>query len=175
MKKYLLCFIFLLSVNAYADNLGGIRNSIRYKLQDSTSTTNTPTWSDTELNKRINSVQRDISRITRCLYAQQISTPVAEQREYSKPTNCIAVDRVSFLQTSSTTSYKKLTFATMGGLDRDLITWESYTSGRPLYYYERGNSIGFERPVSAVYASTSALKIDYYKYPADMSSDSDNP
>jgi hypothetical protein len=62
----------------------------------------------------------------------------------------------------------------MGGLDVAFPTWESNTSGRPMYYYERGGLIGFERPVSAaVAASTGAIKVDYFKWTTDMTSDSD--
>ena len=63
----------------------------------------------------------------------------------------------------------------MGGLDRDQPAWERNTSGLPRYYYERGDKIGFERPVSNVYCSTGALKVDYYKYPANMTADGDEP
>jgi hypothetical protein len=63
----------------------------------------------------------------------------------------------------------------MGGLDVQFPSWEYNTSGRPMYYYERGNYIGFERPVSAAYVSTDAIKVDYFKFPDDMSNDSDVP
>lgn len=180
MRKYLLgLFVLVLSAGSgYADTLSSLRESIRYKLQDSTSTVSVTRWSDIELNKRINTVQRDVAKNTRCLYVNEYSTPVAGIREYSKPLNCIAIDRVSVINVSSTTAanqYRKLPFLSIGGMDRDKIGWESYTAGLPMTYYTRGDNIGFDRPFSAVYCSTGAIKVDYYKYPADMSADSDQP
>jgi hypothetical protein len=176
MRKYIVLLAsIIIASNLYADTMGGIRSSIRYKIQDSTATSNNPIFTDVELNKRINTVQRDIAKFTLCMYDNQYSTPITGVREYARPSNCITIDRVSFLQTSSTTSYKKLELKTMGGMDRDLIGWESYTPGRPLYYYKRGNVIGFDRPIASTYCYANAIKIDYYKYPADMTSDSDTP
>jgi hypothetical protein len=180
MKRFIiLSLVFFGCVSlAQALTLSELRARERYKLNDSTSVTNSPTWSDAELNTRNNDVQRNIAQYTRCIYAQYLTTPTAEVREYAKPTNCITIDRVSMINVSSTSAsnqFKKLTAITLGGLDRDFPTWESYTSGLPTKYYERGNYIGFERPVSATYCSTGSIKVDYYKYPADMTSDSDEP
>ena len=166
----------MLSVSiVHAKTLAELRAAERYKLNDSTVTSHSPYWTDAELNIRNNDIQRQIAQYTRCMYVSSIATPVAETKEYSIPPNCISIDRVSFLQTTSTTSYRKVEAITMGGLDVKIPTWENNTSGKPLYYYERGDKIGFDRPVSATYASTDAIKIDYYKYPTNMTTDSDEP
>jgi hypothetical protein len=178
MKKLFIVLIGLFVFSQVeAKTLGQIRSDIRYKIGDSTMTVSAQKWSDGELNIRINDVQRNIAQYTRCIYVSSITTPLSEVREYPRPPKCISIDRVSFLQTTSTTSYKKLEAKTIGGLDVQFTGgWENNTSGRPQYYYERGNWIGFERPVSAaVAASTGAIKIDYFKYPEDMTSDSDTP
>lgn len=177
MKRIFVIIGILLSIPTFleAKTLEQIRWDIRYKINDSTNTVSSVKWSDAILNQRINDVQRNVCQYTRCIYVSSITTPVAETREYSKPPKCISIDRVSFLQTSSTSSYKKLEAATMGGLDVKFPTWEYNTSGRPLYYYERGAYIGFDRAVSSTYASTGAVKVDYFKYAEDMDSDDDIP
>ena len=159
----------------HAKTLTELLSMERYKLNDVTTASNNPKWTDAELTTRNNDIQRQISRYARCIYVSSITTPVAETREYAKPPKCIVIDRVSYLQTTSTTSYKKLEPITMGGLDVKFPTWEYNTSGRPLYYYERNDSIGFDRPVSAAYVSTSAIKVDYYKYTTDMTVGTDYP
>jgi hypothetical protein len=177
MKRivFVAAVVLTFGVCVQARTLAEMRRAERFKINDSTDTVSVPHWSDAELNIRNNDVQRNVSQYTRCLYVSSITTPVAEVREYSKPPNCISIDRVSYLQTTSTTSYKKLMAYTMGGLDVQFPTWEYNVSGRPLYYYERGNVIGFERPVSAAAVSTGSIKIDYFKYTTDMVADSDKP
>ena len=177
MKKLLFCLMFF-AISVEAKTLSEIRSAVQYKIGDSAATVSNPRWSSAELNIRINDAQRFIAKTTHCLYVQGLSTPVAGTREYSKPTNCISIDRVSVIQNSSATAYnqyKKLPLVTMGGLDRDFPTWEQNLAGLPLRYYLRGDKIGFDRPFSAVYCSTGAIKIDYFKYPADMTSDSSEP
>lgn len=165
-------------VPIYGATLGDIIASTRYKLNDSTVSVNSPTWSDPELTKRANAVQNFIAYTTRCLYVNDLSTPIAGVREYLRPANCIAIDRVSVISAPTSTAgnqYRKVPFATMGGMDRDLIGWEQYPPGLPLHYYLRGDYIGFDRPFDALHCSTGAIKIDYFKYPADMVANQDQP
>jgi hypothetical protein len=179
MKKLLIVLSFLAVYgSAEAKNWSQIYSDIQYKIGDSTATVSNSKWTKSELLIRANDIQQFIAKTTHCLYIQELSTPTVNVREYIKPTNCISIDRVSLIQNSSTTAYnqyKKLTYVTMGNLDRDFPSWEQNTSGLPLRYYIRGDKVGFDRPFSAVYCSTGAIKIDYFKYPADMSADIDEP
>jgi hypothetical protein len=176
MKRiFVVLGILVMGLTAHAKTLDELISAERYKLNDSTTASNSPTWSASELTTRNNYIQRQIAKYARCIYVSSITTPITDVKEYSKPPKCIVIDRVSYLQTTSTASYKKLEAITMGGLDVKLPTWENNSSGKPLYYYERGNKIGFERAISATYASTGAIKVDYYKYPDDMTTGTDYP
>lgn len=177
--KCLLLFIGFMVVSqcGYATTRGEIRRQVRYDIQDTTDTVSINTrFSDTILNVRINLVQEKITAETLCLYGRCFITPVAEQAEYRLPTDCLIVDRVSFLSiTSSTSSYKKLDQWTLSGLDADVPAWEYASSGLPTKYYIRRNLIGLYYKPSSTYATARALKIDYYKKADDMTSDDDVP
>lgn len=158
--------------------LSDIRSEVRRNVKDTTDTTNYTRWTDAVLTARINMVQKEVASYTRCCYNQYVTTPTAGTQEYAKPSDIITIDRVSYISYSSATAngqYKKVGWASMGMLDRDLVSWEYSADGLPRYYYERGEYIGLYPAPSTTYVSTGCLKIDYYCHPTDLSSDSDVP
>lgn len=161
---------------ALALDRGEIRDEIRNMVQDVSDNTNETRWSDATLNTRINMVQTEIEKVSRCTYGQYIATPTADTAEIAKPYDLIVIDRVTYISmTPANQQYKKLAWATINGLDRDFPTWEYQSSSNPRYYYERGDYIGLYPKPSSVYISTGCLKIDYYKYSDEMDEDSDIP
>jgi len=184
MKKYLFSILLTLSLftNGYALTLAEIRADIRVKIGDAKTDTNNRHWSDTILNSRINIIQDEIAEATLCLQAR-ISTPtVAEQREYNYNSDVIAPIRIAYMVNSTsatvylstTAAYKRLEYVTVAGLDKT-YGWESATSNLPTKYYERGSKYGFYPTPSAVYSSTWAVQIDYFKRPDALTVDTTAP
>lgn len=170
------CLIASNSSNSFALTRGEIRTQIRQSVGDNPATSNR--WNDTILNTRINIVQNNIVRFTRCLYSQYATTTTAGQSEYKMSSGMIAIDRVSFISViGSTVAYRKLEWSSMVGLDRDIPTWEGMAAGLPRYYYERGDKIGLYPAPSSSYSTSTikSLKIDYYKKPDELTSDSHIP
>jgi len=96
--------------------------------------------------------------------------------EYTVSSETAKIDKVVYMISTTTDSYKKLTFATIQSLDNEKgSTWEQLADGLPTHYYVRGNVIGLVPPPSSTYAIANALKIYYYKSPSDMVSDTDIP
>ena len=179
MRKYLLSIAMLLVVSpAQCLTRGEIRTQVRWLVGDTevSTTTNKQRWTDDIINARINIVQEEIARQTRCSYGRALSTPTAGIQEVLLPSDVLNIDRVTFISISgSTVAYRKLEGVTMPGLDRDNPTWESLPAGIPRYYYIRGQYIGLVPAPSSTYAVSKALKIDYYKKPAALTTDSCEP
>jgi len=180
MKKkllYMFTVLFLFSNLVFGLTRGEIRTGIRYKIRDTTDTLNNdnPRWTDGILNQRINNAQDFIVGYTHCLYDKYLISPVTGQSEYNLPPGWTTIDRVSYMHTTSTSGYKKLTQSEQVNLDRDMQTWEIRTAGYPMYYYIRGSSIGIVPKPSGGYSHANALKIEYYKKPTDLTADTDIP
>lgn len=185
MKKYvfILSFIFLMLSNCYTITLSDIRNDIRIQIKDNSSDTSNRRYSDSVLNARINLVQDEITEQTRCLITRITTHTVAEQREYRYPSNMLAPIRLAYainvtsytVYSSTGISYKRLSYNTIGNLDRGLSSWENTGSGLPTDYYERGQYYGLKPKPSTVYSSTFSVQIDYYMTASTMSADTDVP
>lgn len=177
MKKILLSLAFCIFItsNLFALNTTQIEEQIRYQVRDTTDTVNNPRWSEDILLKRINIVQDDIVAFTKCLKGRCLVTPIAEYGEYRLPNDLLTIDRVTYSISDSTTDHKRLTWMSLADLDIDKMTWEGIGSGLPREYYERRNYIGLYPKPSSTYATTKALKIDYWKKPEALSDDDDIP
>lgn len=174
MKKLIFLPLLLIFSTCFGLTRADIRDEIRFRVHDST-TTNNPIWSDTVLNRRINMENRRIAIFTRALYSKTTSNITVGQAEYDRPATAFTVDRVSYRILSGTSSYRKLVYSTQEYQDRERQNWENLANGRPLEYYERDNKIGLVPPPSSTYNLASALKIEYFKIPADMDADTDEP
>ena len=172
-----LCLLSVSFVSAHAlQNLGAIRYDIRYQINDTTDTSHTTKYSDSFLNARINQVQREVCRYTFAIYSSQLISAVTAQQLYSVSTDTAKIDKVVFLQTSSTTSYKKLQFSSIQSLDNDKgIMWEQLPQSLPTNYFEMGNTIGLVPAPAGSYSVANAIKVYYYQIPADMVYDTDLP
>jgi len=171
----LLLGLIALEMPVFALTRVEIKAEVRYCVRDTTSTVNNPRWSDDCLNNRVNIVQKEIALITNALKGRCLITPIAETQEYRMPNDLATIDRVSFFVSGSTTAYKKLESVSMYALDRDIANWENMGSGLPRQYYERRNYIGLYPKPSSTYATSQALKIDYYKKPDDLILDTSEP
>lgn len=179
MKKLLIAIIGLLfcAQAVFALTRSEIRYQIRYDIRDTTDTVNINNlFSDDIINSRINIVQDEIVEYTKCLQGRCLITPIAETAECRMPSDLIAIDRVSYINTSgSTTTYRRLIGRHMFGLDEDYPAWESATSGLPREYYIRRNFIGLYPKPSSTYAQTKSFKLDYYKKADELDEDTDEP
>jgi hypothetical protein len=178
MRKTVLTAVFLLFLLCdiiFSLTRNEILEQIRYYVNDTTGTINTSRWTDDFLRKRIDIVQTEIAIFTKCLRGRCLITPIADQSEYRMPNNLITIDRVSFLISGSTIGYKKLDWASMVGMDRDVPHWENLSPGLPQYYYERRNFFGLKPKPARGYCAERAIKLDYYKKPDAMVDDADEP
>lgn len=181
MMRYFIIFFlvtFLPFTRVSALTRGEVRTQIRYLINDTGVATATGTyrWSDNVLNARINIVQNEIVEVTRCLYSRHLTTAVAGVQEYDLPSDLMVIDRVAFLSIpGSTIAYRKLDWTSTTGLDRDIANWQSMGYGQPRYYYERGAKVGLYPIPSVSFSTYSALMIDYYKIPNQLTTDSDVP
>lgn len=100
-----------------------------------------------------------------------IST-VAGTQEYSLSSNFTDLDTNSILDvTLQGATNKKLSYWPLNHLRADQPDLDLATSGVPERYYLRAGNIGLWPQPDAVYT----LRVDYYKVPTELSSDSDEP
>jgi hypothetical protein len=179
MKRIIIAFGCLLAFQ-YAHSavvpytLSQIRYQVRYDIRDTTNTVNiNQRFGDDVLNERINEVQDYVVRYTRALYGRVISTPIAEQQEYTLPDDCWTLDRVQF----TGAGIPRLKGRTFSGLDNEIGSWEKTASGIPRYYYRRANVLGlYPKPSASTISSSSAtIKIDYFQRATPMILDTDYP
>lgn len=179
MKKLLLFFYFVCaSIPLNAMTLSEMRSEVRFRIHDTTSTVNVFNlrYSDSFLNTRINQVMKEISQTAYPIYSKQLISAVTAQQEYAVSTDTIKIDKVVFLISSSTSSYRRLTYETPNSLDTDVSpTWEQNPPALPLYWYQINNKIGIVPAPSGTYSVANAIKIYYYKQPQIMLSDTDSP
>lgn len=178
MKKLIQFFIFfsLLFTDCYSYNLGELIDEIRVAVKDASSTSSNRRYSDAFLTTRINAIQEDICKETRCIQKRISTHTVAGQQEYNYPSDMIAPERVAYYIAGSTPpAYKKLEAVSIGGLDFEIPNWENVSAGLPTKYYERGQIYGLYPKPSSVYTSTYSVQIDYYANASSMSATTDIP
>lgn len=175
MRSIVLAILLFPSI-VFGMTRSDIRDEVRLKIRDTSTTTANLRYTDAQLNKKIGFVEQEIAQATLPIYTKDLIDAVTGQIEYTISTDTIKIDKVVFLITSSTTSYKKLSNSTIQSLDNDKgLMWEGLPNGLPTNYYERGNVIGLIPAPSATYSTTNAIKVYYYKQPQGMGSDSDEP
>jgi hypothetical protein len=178
MKKYLASLVLLLSisVNCFSLTLDQMLTEVRIKIGDAKTDVNNQRLSSSTLTTRINTVQEYICKETLCIQARISTRTVAEQSEYTFNADVVAPFRIAYYITSSNPpAYKRLEFYTLTTLDKDLSEWENLDSDLPTRYYLRGKKYGLVTKPKAVYVSTYAVQIDYYKKPDELTTGSDVP
>lgn len=175
--KFLFFLAFsLLAGQSFALTLSDIETQIRRNVRDTAASGNR--YSDSILDDWINEAQREIVNMTWCVNASTSVSLVASTTYYSLPDDFITPYLVLFTETGEDTIQMKERLE--GSLYDDNPSFEDTSSGSPTEYFLRqslsgGNNIqvGFVQvPTSS---STGTVRIDYYAYPADLSSDSDVP
>lgn len=154
-----------------------LRNEIRRRINDNQTDTSNIIWSDATLNDRINLVQDEMCRFTRCIEVQFSTWAVTGQQEYTYPDDMIIPFRISFMVLGSTPpAYKKLEWNSLAILDSNNSSWESSVAGLPTKYYERGNIYGIVPPASAIYTSTNTypIRINYFGRAKKLTVDTDH-
>jgi hypothetical protein len=167
MKKLFIILFLTGSLQAGGLTLDEMISQIRVDIRDN-STINQH-YSSSTLITKINIVQENIARYTRCLEVR-ISTPAfTGQEAYLKPGNCLQLERVGFSSVTSTPSYKRLQYVTIAGLDIDTPFWQTQGNGLPTKYYELGNSYYLYPKPTSTYAVTvttqNAIQVDYIAIP----------
>lgn len=178
-RLFRLClFTFLVSIlvsNSYALTLSDIRSEIRRHLKDNATSTQQQRWSSTVLNLRINNAQREIAALTHCISSTAYTTTVSGTQSYALPSNFVIEHRVSYSTGPTATAYEKIEKVLLGQLDLDDTDWESTANGEPTQYYLKDRLVYLLPTPNATWAGTNRLKIEYFRYPANLSSDTDVP
>ncbi len=177
MKKYvILLFLLFFYINvSYSKDLSTIRSGIREKLKDNQSNTQQRRKSDTVLNRYINDAQRVITTETHCISSTTYTTTTSGTANYSLPSNFITEIRISYSTGTGATAYKRLEKMDFSRLDIDTPDWESTATGQPIQYYLSNRLIYLYPAPNATWAGTNRLKIDFSRFPADLSADTDIP
>ena len=174
MKKLILSlWVITLSLGVvHSRTYNNIINRIRFDLRDA-GTSSTYIYSTATIINAITIVEDDIISYTKPMELQgrYSTTTVAGTQEYALPTDMLGIpERVSYYNTSSTSTFKRTEFWTLTGLDRDITAWEATTKGYPRKYYLRANKIGLVPIPSTSYSTTTwdTLQIDYIVDPTDV-------
>ena len=179
MKKLILTFMMLgmFSVSGFASTLAQMLEDLRFSINDTTTTSHSPRYTDTFLTYRLNEEQKEIARATFPIYTSKLIDGVTSQTEYTVSTDTAKIDKVTYWSVpTSTDSYRRLIYATIRQLDKlKGLTWESLPAGTPTHYYTRSNVIGIVPPLSSTYAVSDAIKVYYYKSPSDLVNSTDIP
>lgn len=153
-----------------------IRTQVRFALRDTGPTSAEYYWSDENLNTKINLVQQNIAGGAKFLTGTYSTSTVMGQREYSVPSDLIMIEKVGFWISPSTVAFRRLEYKSIDNLDSENPNWQNASTGKPLYYYQRGDNIGLYPSCSAAYSTTSiGLQIEYVKQADNLSSDSSVP
>jgi hypothetical protein len=180
MKKFLRILLLFASLlitrQSFALTLSDIETQIRRNVRDTATSGNR--YSDAILDDWINEAQREIVNMTWCVNASTSISLVAATTYYSLPDNFITPYLVLFTETGEDTVQMKERLE--GSLYDDNPSFEDTSSGSPTEYFLRQSlsggdnlQVGFVQvPTSS---STGTVRIDYFAYPDDMSSDSDVP
>jgi hypothetical protein len=102
---------------------------------------------------------------TGCSLTTTTDTTVVAQREYTRPSNCLRIERLTWYNTKM----KKITLT-----DVDAVEQTGYghqgLSGQPVYYYEFGNTIGF----SPIPSEAQTIVYYYVQEPTRLTAASSN-
>jgi hypothetical protein len=174
MKRLLtLLFCFSISIPAFSMTWGDILAQVRLLEKDNVSTSYK--WTDQQLLDRANQIQDDVCAKTFCLQSRYYISTSTGIQEYRLPSDCLKIIRAAYAISASSTSFKKLTYTTIAGQDKDnASTWQS-TTGLPTEYYRRTDYIGLRPIPSSAYSGTNFIQLDYIVRASSMSSTTDVP
>lgn len=184
MIKIIFLVLFLISCgNIYGMTLKELRSQIRLLVRDTNTDTTKQRWRDTLLNDRLNLAQEDFILRTRCLEIRYWIDTTTGTKEYPLPSNSIVVERAAYSVysstygvSSSTAGYKKMTYVSIPGKDKESTSWEVADKGNPTEYYIRGSSIiGLHPTPTHPYAGTQRLQLDCSVKCSSMSADGNVP
>lgn len=174
-KVNLLCLLlFLTSICVYARSYSELVAQIRINLKDTGPSESEYYWSTVDIVRAISIIEDEIVSYTGCIVGRYSTTTVPGQREYYLPDDILGIPiRVSYFNPAATSTFRRLDFFSIAGLDTNLLSWEATTDGLPRKYYLRGNKIGLHPPPSAFYSTTTwnCLQIDYIVNPTDVTTD----
>jgi len=182
MKRllYLLGFlIFIIISNCFAvdfyevtrstcgnSTLSDIRDMIRNRIDDPSTSYGDVRYSDSFINNLINIAQRDITINTNCLWSTCTGYTVADQAGYELLDDIWAIDRVVW------NDDYVLTPKDVYEMDSDNANWFDVSSSSSTdYYWYKGDDDIYFFPTPEY--STGTIQIWYIKLPDDMDSDSD--
>lgn len=170
MRKWIIIpLILCLRSLSYSDTLGETLTRIRVEISDNNSQATSRHYSDSYLIQLITNIQNQIARESWALIKSTYITTAYNTREYSLPTDCCSIIKVGYVVTSSDTAshstYKKLQWMSMKGLDNDSAYWQSQ-SGLPTKYSDEVPGKIWVIPWPTVSASsTTALEVWYVAVP----------
>ena len=171
-KVSILCLFLFLSSNVYGRSYSDLISQIRINLNDTGPSASEYFYTDIDIVRAINIVEDEIVGYTLCIEGRFSTTTIAGQGEYSLPTDILGIPtRVSYYNTASTSTFRRLEYFSIAGLDTILLSWEAITDGLPKKYYLRGNKIGLYPAPSATFSTTTwnTLQVDYIVNPTDVS------
>lgn len=127
---------------------------------------------DSVLHSWLKEGNKEVCMLTKCIYGDESFTAVVDQASYDLPTyidNFFDIDDcpgggVLF----NDDPLKKTTIAE---LDQLTPSWRSYSSGTPLKWYRRGNTLGFDRAPDTAYT----VQVYTYLLPNDFDNDDEEP
>ncbi len=183
--KRLFVILVLLSVPltaANALNRGEIREEVRLAIND-TGPSDSYRYSDAELNRRINIIQRDIAYKTDCMQYRYFIDVTTDTGTYyiDSDDNAFPMKVMRVYYQDSNGNYYPLTYTTRERLSEELWAYESASSGRPLEFYlfnystTSKSGVGIGVWPAPDEEKTGALRVDVSALPSDMESDSDIP
>jgi len=177
MRKILLSLFFIIfSTNQiFGLTKSEIRTRIRRLSRDAQANTSERYWSDTILERRMDTAQLKIVKETLCLSTYSYSPSVANQSEYNLPSDLLVLNSVNYsTSTNSAGAYKRLEFTTRRKLKEDIPSWESTSAGTPTQYFVEGMKVTlYPKPNSSSYH----IRFNYVPKPILLSNlgDSGNP
>lgn len=171
MKRTLLALLFIGSVSfAHALTLAEIETAVRRNVRDTASSSSLQKYSDAYLDVLINEGQRDVINQTWAISKSSSITLVDATASYSLPSDLITIWRA----TRQNENLLELDFPQQDADAAD-ESWETQ-AGEPRYFYTSfttPQSVTLYPVPTSTYAGT--LKVFYFSYATDLSSDSDEP
>jgi hypothetical protein len=117
-------------------------------------------FSDDELYRHVYAAQMELALHSDCIREILTTSTVADQQEYSKPTNCVKIKRIT---------YNGLKLFKVTDREDDALTLNNSnttSTGTPEFYSEWGDSV-FLRPIPA---EVGTLKIFSFNQPQEVTS-----
>ena len=171
MKQLILLFALIMAASPVrAVSFDDIIDQVRVDLHDNGSS-DTYRYPQADMVRAANFIHSEICREAKIPQASYSTTTIADQAEYSMPSDIIGHPlRVSYYNSGSTASFRRLTYVDLDALDTENWSWESASSGLPREYYLKAGNIGLKPAPSASYSTTTwnTLNVYYNQDPTDI-------